>query len=565
MVEMADAGKKTIVKSAVLMIVMYILMYFSVYITGMDRISISTISDDRITGTITSKSGQKETGLTREHFNLSYGDTLDADIHLSDKKPYAETNICFYVYNSDIEVSAEGKVLYSYGSKLTAEHRQIGNVLVNIHVPDDLWGKDLHIKLVERELSGTLQNTPYILIPTSFSRMYPIIGNEVKFIIFGVFMVVGVFLCLYGMVIKRKSNSNAFAVNIGLATFLLCCWYYGYNRYFYVFCTNTRFCSMVEYYALHLVSLPIIAYTYKAIQDKRRKHIVLGLGIVQGVFTTVAFTLDGFRITKLSDTLPVQQLLIGVILLVSFWLVLEGTRKDKNGFEASLLIGITLGMIFAVLEIVSIRALALRGFPSKLEGVARIDYASLGLAVLIITLIISTMQRFYQDLRSEAEHDELEKLAYTDLLTGIPNRISVTEKMKTITADEWYAVAFLDVDGLKKANDTYGHDVGDALIKEAAEIIRKTFNEESGFYGRWGGDEFLAIFKDREELKRFKHLFDQRVSEETKNSTLPVPFSISAGYYEHEDGAEESVNDSINNADDAMYQIKKAKKAARND
>ena len=565
MVAMAGIDKKTTAASAVLVILMFVILYFGTTAMGMSRVNTYTIDDSQIVGIITRSNGKKDVGLPPKRWSLSKGDVLDAYITLPSKRPFASSNICFYIYNAQIVVSSDSKVLYSYGSELAAKRRQIGNIFVNFRVPDSLWGKTLQLRLTEYEQSGTLQNTPFTLVPTDESRMLPLSGNSVKFIIFGVFMVVGIFLFLYSLIIRRGGKSSILTTYIGLATFLLCLWYFGYNRYFYIISTNVRFNAMVEYYAIFLIPLPFIGFVYNSIEDRGRRRIVLGLGIIQALLSVIAFALSLTGTIALCDTLPMQQVMIAVVFIVSLWLVVEGTKRNRNVFEASLLVVIAIGMAFAVLQIIAIRLLPLKSFPSSLMGIARVDFASIGLAVLIITLIISTMQRVFQDVRTQAEQDELEKLAFTDLLTGIPNRISCTEKIKAITADEWYAIAFFDVDGLKKANDNYGHEVGDALIKQAANVIKQTFHQEFGFYGRWGGDEFVAVFKDGDELSRFKYAFDSLVKISAEKNELPIPFSISVGYYEHAPGADESVNDCINHADDAMYEVKKAKKAARRD
>ncbi|MGN0241832.1 MAG: GGDEF domain-containing protein [Candidatus Weimeria sp.] len=562
---MAGTGKKTIVASAILMVLMFVILYFGTTTMGMSKIDTYTIDNSQIVGIITRSNGKKDVGVSPKRWTLSKGDILDAYISLPSRRPFVSTNICFYVYNAEIEVSSDSKTLYSYGGDLARRHRQIGNVYVNFRVPESMWGKTLHLRLTEHEQTGTLQNAAFTLVSTDQSIMLPLKGNGVKFIIFGVFMVVGIFLFLYSLIIRRGGKSSILTTFIGLATFLLCVWYFGYNRYFYIISTNIRFNAMVEYYAIFLIPLPFIGFVYFSIEDKERRHIVLALGIIQSLLCVIAFALGLSGTIPLCDTLPMQQVLIAVIFLVSLWLFIEGTRKNRNGFESSLLVGISIGMAFAVIQIIAIRLMPLKSFPGSLMGLARVDYASIGLAVLIITLIISTMQRIFEDVRTQAEQDELEKLAFTDLLTGIPNRIFCTGKMKAITADEWYAVAFFDVDGLKKANDNFGHEVGDALIKQAANVIKETFHQEFGFYGRWGGDEFIAVFRDGDELSRFKYAFDSLVKITEEKNELPISFSISVGYYEHVPGADESVNDCINHADDAMYEVKKSKKAARSD
>jgi diguanylate cyclase (GGDEF)-like protein len=88
-------------------------------------------------------------------------------------------------------------------------------------------------------------------------------------------------------------------------------------------------------------------------------------------------------------------------------------------------------------------------------------------------------------------------LATKDPLTGVLNRRGVEEKVIDLTAiarrqERPVSVTFVDVDGLKAANDTYGHDFGDSVIMAVAHALRSLVRE-SDLVGRWGGDEFIVV------------------------------------------------------------------------
>ncbi len=86
-----------------------------------------------------------------------------------------------------------------------------------------------------------------------------------------------------------------------------------------------------------------------------------------------------------------------------------------------------------------------------------------------------------------------------------------------------------DVDGLKLVNDTRGHERGDALLIEAARIIRNVFNE-NGLAARIGGDEFAVLLEDDEEGLALAY---QNIHQALRlyNADNPeLPLSISVGY-----------------------------------
>ena len=86
---------------------------------------------------------------------------------------------------------------------------------------------------------------------------------------------------------------------------------------------------------------------------------------------------------------------------------------------------------------------------------------------------------------------ELKVMSYSDQLTGLGNRYALSRYMKTVDESRSLGIVYCDVTGLKKVNDTEGHEKGDRLLKNACESLHRVF----GGYGlfRIGGDEFLAV------------------------------------------------------------------------
>lgn len=86
------------------------------------------------------------------------------------------------------------------------------------------------------------------------------------------------------------------------------------------------------------------------------------------------------------------------------------------------------------------------------------------------------------------------RYAYYDQMTGLCNRRAYSEKIDALAKElpERCCVVMADINGLKTANDTYGHDAGDELINAAAECIKRGF-EDVGTVYRLGGDEFSVI------------------------------------------------------------------------
>lgn len=137
-------------------------------------------------------------------------------------------------------------------------------------------------------------------------------------------------------------------------------------------------------------------------------------------------------------------------------------------------------------------------FGGRLEAYLYLDAADEGdafdadafeLARLFARQLGSVMQR--QELQHELRHQ-----AYTDVVTGIPNRRRAEELLQDrLDASLSGVLLFVDLDDFKHVNEAHGHAVGDALLREVA--VRLThFLDDDAVLARWGGDEFLVVLPD---------------------------------------------------------------------
>lgn len=99
----------------------------------------------------------------------------------------------------------------------------------------------------------------------------------------------------------------------------------------------------------------------------------------------------------------------------------------------------------------------------------------------------------------KAVHAHLERMAHHDLLTGLPNRILFDDRFQLALAaarrrHEPLAVAYLDLDGFKRINDIFGHDVGDRVLQECAQRLEGTLRGDDTV-SRMGGDEFVVLLR----------------------------------------------------------------------
>jgi len=162
--------------------------------------------------------------------------------------------------------------------------------------------------------------------------------------------------------------------------------------------------------------------------------------------------------------------------------------------------------------------------------------------------------------------EELEYFAYTDPMTGVSNRrtgFMILEKELDLVSTRGIhlSVCFLDVDGLKKVNDTFGHEEGDCLINLITASIKSSIREIDAV-SRMGGDEFLIIFPGCHESdveKAIKRTID-KLEAYDKKGLKQYKHSFSYGILEIIADSKLSANEVIKVADEKMYQNKILKK-----
>ncbi len=161
---------------------------------------------------------------------------------------------------------------------------------------------------------------------------------------------------------------------------------------------------------------------------------------------------------------------------------------------------------------------------------------------------------------------ELKESASVDELTGLKHR-SVVEEIVAVYLERnkgFYAVLF-DMDGLKTANDIYGHDEGDFYIKKTAKILSVVFDEET--VARIGGDEFMVIGNSDDEFACMKKVVTcyRKVKELQTEYNKPYNTSISYGIVLIKSGSKHysKFEEIYRLSDKRMYAFKKANKKER--
>lgn len=175
-------------------------------------------------------------------------------------------------------------------------------------------------------------------------------------------------------------------------------------------------------------------------------------------------------------------------------------------------------------------------------------------AVTVVSKDITTLKDMEEKLRA---------LSLTDALTGLYNRrgFQTLIEMQINIADRYKKgiyLLYVDLDDMKKINDTFGHQEGDKALIETAKLL-KTNYRKSDIVARIGGDEFVVIpvGSDKDSVELIMSRLRRSIDKFNARGTLGYKLALSAGVAYYDPGNPCSVDELLKQADSSMYEQKK--------
>ena len=220
--------------------------------------------------------------------------------------------------------------------------------------------------------------------------------------------------------------------------------------------------------------------------------------------------------------------------------------------------------------------LELQEYRTKLEDLVFQRTAELQRANEMLEKDIAVRKITEQELALKAQelaasNAVLENLSLIDDLTGLYNRkgflaLAEHRMIAALRDQEAFSVAFIDLDGLKGINDSFGHETGNAALVEVANVLKESFRQ-SDILGRLGGDEFAVfiLHADKDEIggigRRVQHHLDAHNAAPNRRYRL----SFSIGIVSHGSAKSADIEGLLRAADTLMYEQKRAKSLSRKD
>lgn len=291
-------------------------------------------------------------------------------------------------------------------------------------------------------------------------------------------------------------------------------------------------------------------------------HLLI-IGLMAFILQTDTYSiLLDFSLRNLSVILAAAIDIVAGVLIVFYQPVKEKARiMGQGGEEFRLLIKFSwFGMGYVLFDCIS----SMFSQPSAFAALFLIG--SVILLLLQVYLFMSHVYTISKNAYLEEEHIKLEvqrteqikrthdlrKTAYIDGLTGAYTRLFALEQMRVMLEEgEMFSIAYIDLDHLKKINDTYGHAQGDRYLADFASVIRQNI-WRSDIFARFGGDEFLVLFPRCGEDRAYSRMAQLRgrVCGIRSGETL---LSFSFGITSAPEYTEKTIEQLLCDADRMMY------------
>lgn len=434
------------------------------------------------------------------------------------------------IYNtySDMKVCLDGEEIYRYGQEDYDAGKVVGYGYHFVDLPADYTGKNIEITMRVSE-NGAFS---FLEIPTICNGSYMmrdfISENRLALCIDIFLMMFGICLAVISGVFMIKERGMNRLVCIALFSLCIGMWSLCSYDTITIFTYNLTRKAYLGFASLYLAPVFLFAYFWDDIKKrgwKRRGIVYRVLFFVQLAFVATAFILQGLNVIHLCEVLIINHVLDALLAAFLIYMFIHDIKKRK--FENPVLFaGIMILVVFMIYDIVRYNVQKYGNVMVKTHFKSTLY---LGALIFVLSLIVDFCFGIAKTLYSTAASEALEKMAYTDELTGLANRRRCEDFFDELDKNEHNYVVFgFDLNNLKVVNDTFGHDEGDIFIKEFANVLDSVYGKH-GLVGRIGGDEFIVMIKDAAKVE-VKDLIDKMNEQIDKKNQENHKWKISVAY-----------------------------------
>lgn len=477
------------------------------------------------------------------------------------KEDVADCSIAFQTAHVDIEITLDGEMVYSLYAGNPKHNKSTGYRWNFVKLTAEDAGKEMSIRIIPAYKGVTPGNQFYFGNEIDIDKTI-CIANAPRFLLALLILVIGLILFAYACLIVERKKADESLIHFAVFSILLAFWSIMESPICDLFGVWPVGNMVVDHYALMVMPVSFVLFIRTVFSNEDsivwKSYICFNVVII-ALRTVLQIT----AIRDLKQTLWMSQFSIVLFVVIG---VVAGIREIRMS-KLTRQMKVNLGCIFFIFATTLFELILFQVFNK------RSIYAMLGFVVYVVVMSVEMVKQSRRMMERAHEAELYRKLAYTDELTGAYNRTAFQHDMDSqMTVDEKTGrtvvkpntIFMLDLNDLKKCNDTFGHENGDRYIKMVSEVLIRIIGIDGRCY-RIGGDEFCAIMPETAQNEIDNKLISIiREVQELDKKGFVVPVSVAVGYAVYNPEYDENLEDTMKRADVLMYQNKQVIKKSQN-
>lgn len=439
---------------------------------------------------------------------------LDGSEYLSFSNQYASC-----------QVFVDSVKIFDYGEEISAPFgSMLGNVSCNIPLKSQYSGKTISIRFEKQ----------YDFASFSIEEMLLGSGSEIRF--YYAKANVGVLACTLLMAIiaaamfilylaqksKRFKYNYKLFLHLSVVAFTGAVWIWTDSLLPQLLFGSTIIITVLSFWAFMVMPIPVVNIVADFCRYGKK-----GLHFAQ---IAILFNMIVQTLLYMFNMVDFPQMLLATHLILVFTLIciVYALIRDSRSQEARF----TNDILFAVLVLILFGLVALVNFYVSGTSNNNSLYYRWGIIIFVLLLTMVNVKRMGVFLEEWEQNRVLSKLAFTDIMTKTSNRLAyeryMDDKAGCDVKKANLSFILIDLNDLKKVNDTYGHNAGDQVLIDAAQSIKKVLGNVGDVY-RIGGDEFVVIVEGKDvDGQSYKTRLIEEI--ENSNQKAKYPFTLAFGF-----------------------------------
>ncbi len=515
---------------------------------------------DNMTIDVFHKDGTSDHFDSAEFGRITKGEQIQVHIQLTDTFNLNASEMYFALNNAIVNAYMDGRMIYEdkYDPSDISSH--YGNRIYEIPLSSEYQSKEIILDITATVRVDSSDIKKIGLIPSNNGWKQIIKGKSLIFSTSLTLMVLAMISIFYFGLRSIVMKKMQLGLPIAVFEFFINAWFFGSMGMFHLILGNREVCAKIEYYSLYIAPIPLAFFICTVLDETVIKKIV---GIISKLYAVYYLVVTAIELSPMqmnySDMLMSMHIFAAVLVVFLVIGLFFGTKSRRDRNIRILRGGVLISLFCGLMEILRFNVIK---YALHLSWVSIYGTSVVAILTIAVALVVYLISFTTDEYTAKVEKKQLMLLAYRDALTEMPNRAACYRQIEEMESQgiKDYTMVFIDLNNLKLANDSYGHDMGDELLKMTADNIKAVFSE-NGFCSRWGGDEFVAcVFGDENEAKERIQIFQNKMKEEDDSKRFPFQVSAACGDIRSSEEHYLAPVEAIRQADEIMYANKKQMK-----